>query len=260
MSQFGFTILGSGSSGNAAVIHAPDGNILLDAGFSAKELERRMILREIAPDGIRAILLTHEHSDHVKGCRVFAQKHDIPVFLTAMTCNSLRSKKALPERLVLMTPGAPFELCGLRLEPFSISHDVDAVAFRFIFQNATLGFATDLGCLNHLAINKLHGCNALVIEANHDSAMLRNSSRPLQLKRRILGRMGHLSNDAVMDSLDSLLTNLTHELVFAHLSDECNNAKLLETIAVERLAKLNRSDILPKIAGPLDPMETVWLS
>lgn len=257
--RFGFTILGSGSDGNATVIHSPDGCILLDAGFSTKELCRRMEAMDIDPCVIRAVLITHEHSDHSKGCRVFADKFDIPAYLTPNTCRELGKKNLLPKKKCLITAGSPFTLCGVRTEPFSIAHDVEAIAYVFSYDGQKLGFATDLGHINLLVTQKLKGCHAIVIEANHDMTMLRNSARPLHLKRRIMGRHGHLSNDSTLEALSELLTEDTRELIFAHLSRECNSIELLEELARERLVNLCRSDILFKIAVQAFPLDTVWI-
>ncbi len=257
--HFGFTILGSGSSGNATVLHGPEGCFLLDAGFSMKELCRRMEAMEINPCSIRALLLTHEHQDHIRGCRVFADHFRIPVYLTPDTCRDMAARHLLGEKKCLISPGSPFTLCGLRVEPFSIPHDVDATAYVFTCGERKFGFATDLGHVNMLVMQKLSGCDALVIEANHDTAMLRDSKRPLHVKRRILGRQGHLSNDSVLEALNGLLTEKTRSLTFAHLSGECNDESLLEGLASERLFQLGRADVPFRIARQSAPLETIWL-
>ncbi len=257
---FGFTILGSGSGGNATVIHCPDGNLLLDAGFSAKELTVRMELRRIAPDSIRAILITHEHLDHIKGCRVFADKYGIPVYETPDTARAITSMKKNAEKVVLISPGQKFDLCGLTVEPFSVSHDVaDAVAYTFRADGTKLGYATDLGCTNLLVMTKLQDCDALVLEANYEPEYLKASGRPLHLKRRIMGRHGHLSNQDAMSALESLLGRNTKHLIFAHLSRECNCPDLVAGMARETLDRLCRSDVAFSVAMQEEPLETCWL-
>ncbi len=257
---FGFTILGSGSSGNATVIHCPDGNLLLDAGFSAKELESRMILREIRPESIRAILITHEHSDHIKGCRVFADRYGIPVYETPDTARAVSAAKKNAEKVVLICPGQKFELCGVTVEPFSVSHDVaDAVAYTFRTDCAKLGYATDLGCTNLLVMTKLRDCDALVLEANYEPEYLKGSARPLQTKRRIMSRHGHLSNQDAISAVKELLSVRTKRLVFAHLSRECNCPDLVADMAQEALAQLCRQDIQLAVAKQEEPLNTCWL-
>ena len=257
--KFGITVLGSGSKGNASVIHGPEGLILLDAGFTAKELENRMCACGLHASDIKAIIVTHEHSDHMKGCRVFSNKYGIKTYMTSLTCSGGLRANLLPERKTLFSTGCAFELCGMRIEAFTVPHDVDTVGFVFRVGDRKLGVATDLGHLNMLARQKLHDCAVLVLESNHDKTLLMNSPRPIQLKRRIIGRHGHLSNDDALDSLSELLTEHTHDLILAHLSGECNNMQLLQKLALDRLANLQRRDILLEIAKQEMPLATRWL-
>ena len=258
--KFGITVLGSGSKGNAAVIHGPEGALLLDAGFSARELEKRMEQREIDPDNIAGVLITHTHMDHVKGCRTFADRHKVQAYLTAPSLKDADRCHCLPERKTVINPGTPFELCGITLEPFTLPHDaVDTIGYTFRTEQKKIGVATDLGHLNLLARQKLRGCALLMLEANHEPAMLQASARPIQLKRRILSRHGHLSNEDTVAALEELLTEDSAFLVLAHLSEECNDRSLLEDMAKQALKKMGRTDIFLSIAGQNQPMETVWL-
>ena len=256
---FGITVLGSGSKGNASVIHAPEGLVLLDAGFSGKELENRLGKCGIRPADIKAVLITHEHSDHMKGCRVFSNKYGIRTYMTPLTCAGALRTNLLPERKTLFSTGCAFDLCGMKVEAFTLPHDVDTVGFVFRVGNAKLGVATDLGHLNMLAKQKLHDCSLLMLEANHDKTMLQNSSRPIQLKRRIIGRHGHLSNDDALGAFHELLTAKTGKVILAHLSEECNNSTLLEKLALDRLANLQRQDILLEIAKQDTVLAAEWL-
>ena len=259
--KFGFTILGSGSRGNATVIHTAAGNLLLDAGFSAKEICTRMEKRAIDPASIRALLITHEHEDHIRGCRVFADKFGIPAYETPETARVITYKKMNAANVVLIQPGNKFELCGLTVEPFSVSHDVvDAVAYTFCRNGIKLGYATDLGCTNLLVMNKLRNCKALVLESNYEPEYLRRSAIPLQTKRRIMSRHGHLSNQDAMAALEDLLNEQTEHLVFAHLSSECNCPDLVRKMAEECLCCLNRNDIRIAVAAQDEPLETCWLN
>lgn len=208
---------------------------------------------------IKAIIVTHEHSDHMKGCRVFSNKYGIKTYMTSLTCSGGLRANLLPERKTLFSTGCAFELCGMRIEAFTVPHDVDTVGFVFRVGDRKLGVATDLGHLNMLARQKLHDCAVLVLESNHDKTLLMNSPRPIQLKRRIIGRHGHLSNDDALDSLSELLTEHTHDLILAHLSGECNNMQLLQKLALDRLANLQRRDILLEIAKQEMPLATRWL-
>lgn len=258
--QFGFTILGSGSKGNATVIHCPGGKILLDAGFSAKELCARMAKRGIAPESIGAILITHEHNDHVAGCRVFSDRFGIPSYATPETVRTLKMRKRIGSNVILIDPGGKFNLYGVSIEPFSVPHDVpDAVAFTFRAGTAKLGFATDLGSINFLTVSKLKNCTALVLESNYDPDALRNSKRPLSIKYRITGHQGHLSNQDAMSVLPELLSAHTTRLIFAHLSRECNSPELVLRLAGETLEALRRPDVNVSVASQEEPLETCWI-
>ena len=259
--KFGITVLGSGSQGNAAVIHGPEGAMLLDAGFSARELEKRMQQSGIDPASIRGVLITHSHSDHICGCRVFANRHRIAAYMTAPTLQDAGRTGSLPERKTVIAPGSAFELCGVRVEPFTLPHDApDTIGYAFRSCDKKIGVATDLGHLNLLARQKLRGSSLLMLEANHEPAMLKASGRPIHLKRRILSRHGHLSNEDAMAALEELLTEESRLLILAHLSAECNNCELLAGLAEKTLKNMKRTDILLKIAKQESPLETLWLA
>ena len=259
--DFGFTVLGSGSGGNSTVIHSKHGCFLLDAGFSAKELEKRLNSVGVSPASIQAILITHEHEDHVRGCRVFADRYGIGAYLTSETCRAMANTKFLPEKRMLITPGCAFELSGTTVEPFSIPHDVaDAVAYTFRCDGCKIGYATDLGCVSNLTMTKLRDCDAIVLESNYDPESLRNCARPLHTKRRIMGKHGHLSNSDAMETLRQLLSVKTRFVTLAHLSRECNTPDLVRELAQTMLTDENRTDVSLSIASQNEPLETCWLN
>ncbi|MBE6406401.1 MAG: MBL fold metallo-hydrolase [Lentisphaerae bacterium] len=256
---FGITNLGSGSSGNATVIHGPEGNLLLDAGFSAKELALRMAGAGIDPESIQGILISHGHSDHTKGCRVFSQRYNVPVYTTSVTGKSLYKKNQIPEKVAIFAPGGGFELCGVSIEPFTVPHDAeDTVAFVFRCMDHKIAVATDLGFINTLTRSKLTACDILMMESNHDPRLLMNSQRSLTLKRRIMGRFGHLSNSDALDELPNLLTDRTKCLIFGHLSEECNDREMLEAMTLDKLSGMSRTDILFHIAAQEYFLPTFW--
>ena len=231
MTRVSVISLFSGSDGNCTAVVCGNDTLLIDAGRSARAIGSALDAAGIAADSIRAVFITHEHSDHMKGCRVFSNKYGIKTYMTSLTCSGGLRANLLPERKTLFSTGCAFELCGMRIEAFTVPHDVDTVGFVFRVGDRKLGVATDLGHLNMLARQKLHDCAVLVLESNHDKTLLMNSPRPIQLKRRIIGRHGHLSNDDALDSLSELLTEHTHDLILAHLSGECNNMQLLQKLA-----------------------------
>lgn len=260
--SFGCTILGSGSSGNASVIHGPDGNLLLDAGFSAVEIRRRLEKAGVDPASIRAILVTHAHPDHVhlSGCAALAKRLDIPVYLMRESIPELQQRSInIPSNVVFFQPGFGFELCGIQIAPFEVSHDVHAVGYTFSVHGHKIGFATDLGFVSNLVKTRLGGCELLVLESNYDPVMLRNSKRSLTLKRRIASRIGHLSNANAMEALEELLAPETKHLVLAHISRECNASELVVELAEARLAELHRQDVALRLARRDAPIETIAL-
>lgn len=240
----GITALGSGSSGNAFVLHSRHGNYLIDAGFSRKELCVRMQKCDIAPESIRGILISHEHSDHVKGCRVFADEFDIPAYVSCEVADYLYSKKQLPQKVVEFISGSSFELPGITVMPFKVRHDaLDPVGFKFTVNQCCIALATDLGCMEKSVAEELYNANILILEANYDLKMLLESDRKQSLKHRIMGRSGHLDNRTTAAALGELLGPRTRSLLLAHISSECNNRELLEALISKELDGLERSDI-----------------
>ena len=256
----GVAVLGSGSQGNAVAILTGDTVILLDAGFSGIELHRRLESAGIEASRISAIVITHEHDDHIKGLRVSANQWQIPVFCNRLTAAAIRDRSAAPERLQLFTPGAPFDVGKIRIQPFSIPHDaVDPVGFTFTVNGVKIGVATDLGHASHLVCQHLLECDLLILESNHDVAMLHNSGRPWSLKKRILGRHGHLSNDDSMALLQKVIHPRTRHVIFAHASQECNRYELIEKCASTCLAGLGRTDLRPLVARQAACLPVLWL-
>jgi phosphoribosyl 1,2-cyclic phosphodiesterase len=215
-------ILGSGSRGNA--IYVSDGvtSILIDAGFSAREIDRRMRHRGLDPAGLSAILVTHEHTDHVRGIERLVRRHRLPVYLTAGTCQVATALRELPE-VYPFACGCEFRINSLAIRPFSISHDArDPAAFRIGANGSRIGIATDLGQVTSLVREHLRGCRMLIVEANHDEGMLMEGPYPWFLKQRIRGRTGHLANHETGRLLADLLHPGLERVVLAHLS-EINN-------------------------------------
>lgn len=243
------------------VVHTPEGGLLIDAGFSARELRRRLHEAGVPEESLRAILVTHEHDDHVKGLRVLSKLLNLPVYANRETASVMRDHGKAPEQhLHLFTPGAAFAIGGFTVEPFSIPHDAaDPMAFAIHWGAFKAGIVTDLGHANPLAQHHLGGCDVLVVESNHDPEMLWNSSRPLALKQRIRGKCGHLSNAACAELVGRILAPRTRHLVLAHASQECNRYELVEQTAVECLRRLGRVDLRPCVARQACWLPAVWV-
>lgn len=258
----GLSVLGSGSAGNAMVIHGADGGLLIDAGFSATELRRRLEQAGIPEGWVRAILITHEHHDHVQGLRLCARAWSVPVYCTRLTGDQIRERghAESDQALHLFTPGAPFEFQGFRVEPFTIPHDAaDPVGFTVHWGDRKIAVVTDLGHANGLVHLHLNACDGLVVESNHDVGMLMNSRRPMHLKHRIRGRHGHLSNLECMELLRHVLHARTRYVVLVHASRECNRYELVERCIAECLTGLGRADVATHVARQDVILPTLWV-
>lgn len=222
--MIGYCPLASGSKGNCVYLSTPHCKILIDAGISARAITQKLAEINVNIHDIDAILITHEHSDHIQGLRVLAFKYQIPVFANHETAKGIVEHFHDCPKFKIFSTGETFEFAGLKIHPFSIQHDTpDPVAFTIHFEGLKLGFCTDLGFVSSLVRSQLLQCDYLYIEANHEPSMVHASSRPAVYKQRVLGRSGHLSNQACGE----LLTQIAHpdlkHVHLAHLSEECNS-------------------------------------
>lgn len=221
------TILGSGSSGNCAVISTERTTLLLDAGLSAKQICLRMEACGFSLDALDGILLTHEHQDHTGGIEVLSRKRQVPLFCTALTQETLASslgfRKPPPWRL--MTTGSAFEFQDLRIESFPVPHDaVDPVGFVIADEESRLGVLSDVGFVTNLIKDRLRHSDSLFIEANYDTQLLENDTkRPWATKQRISSRHGHLSNEQAAELVRDVGHSGLSHVVLGHLSDDCND-------------------------------------
>ena len=227
-----FASLGSGSEGNALVVQLPrDGGFLLvDCGFALKEVGRRLARLQLHLSELRAVLVTHEHSDHVGGVFRLAAAAAVPVYLTYGTREGSRRLPTFDEAACrLISPDQPIDVNGLEVTPFPVPHDArEPVQFIFDDGRSRLGLLTDIGRSTPHVVAALAGLSALVLEANHDRTMLAEGKYPPSLKRRIGGDFGHLENQAAAGILDSLDRRRLHTVVAAHLSRHNNRAELAQ--------------------------------
>jgi phosphoribosyl 1,2-cyclic phosphodiesterase len=226
---FSLTVLGSGSNGNCALLATETSRILIDAGFSARQICQRLESIGVRPECLDAILITHEHSDHVTGLEVFCRKYKVPIYSNPRTAESLRCG-ILAEYGVwrLFETGAAFNINDIEVQTFYVPHDaVDPVAFVFASGNGSIGFLTDLGYAPRLALERLRGVHTLMIETNHDERMLQDDAkRPWSVKQRILSRHGHLSNLAAARLVADIAGDRLCRVILGHLSRECNTPEL----------------------------------
>lgn len=227
--KFRFTVLSSGSTGNATLIEHGDVRVLLDAGLSAKRLEQLLAERGVAPDGLQCILVTHEHSDHVKGLGAMARKYKLPVYANMNTWNELERAVGdlSDDQRVAFKTGDVLSFGDLSVESFPISHDAaEPVAYNFQVGGVKLSIATDIGYLSPIVREKTRDADVLVLESNHDVGMLRVGRYPWNVKRRILSDVGHLSNEAAGEALCELIGERTKRVYLAHLSRDHNQMDL----------------------------------
>jgi len=249
MGKVEFCALGSGSKGNSFALKYGTKVMLVDAGFSRKEMLHRLELCGLDPAEILGVLLTHEHNDHVKGCRVLCNALEIPLYCSGRTAGYLQKKNELPEKVTCFEPGDHFCIEDFDVNPFPVQHDaIDPVGFVIGCGTLKIGIATDLGEVNHLGRVRLRGCDALVLESNYDREMLYQSDRDLFLKRRINGRNGHLGNMDCAAALPELLSDMTKLLMLVHVSSECNTYDLVQSIGSEILHKSGRDRVQLTVA------------
>jgi phosphoribosyl 1,2-cyclic phosphodiesterase len=236
-----FAVLGSGSGGNCTFFATEKVKVLVDAGFSGRETERRLAGIGERLENVSAILVTHEHSDHVGGLSRLAKKYKIPVYITAATRAALSPQVTLTV-VEYISPGHCFQIADLTVEPFTIPHDcVDPVAFRLTVAGVRVALATDLGYLPENVKHYLRGCQAMILESNHDLEMLRTGPYPWHLKQRVMGRTGHLSNTALCDFLrGEEFDGETQTVILAHLSEQNNHPQLAQMEAARALEMRSR--------------------
>jgi len=277
-----FTILGSGSSGNCTYVETAETRLLIDAGFSPRQLRQRLATIGRAPENLSAILLTHEHSDHISGLPGLADKLQIPIYCNrgtqdgtiwafksrwtskkAPVLEGLEGTDAIRKKMDwrLFTTGAGFEIGDVAVETFSIPHDAqDPVGFLVRAPGVNIGFATDLGHMTKLVIERTRAAHVLVLESNHDVKLLQDCPhRPWSLKQRILGRHGHLSNEAAADAAEQIITAELKHLYLGHLSSQCNKPEIARRVMHDRLLKMGAAHVALQIAAQDVPAATLEL-
>jgi phosphoribosyl 1,2-cyclic phosphodiesterase len=237
------SLLASGSRGNCTLVATSSTRILVDAGLSGRETFKRLHSLEQRPDSISAILITHEHSDHVAGLERLATKLKIPVFLTEATHHSwnraMRDQQGEVPKLSKtehFSSGRSFRVGDIEVSPFTIPHDaIDPVGFTFRAEGIKIGLATDLGYMPVSVRNHLRGSTVLVMESNHDVEMLRTGPYPWSVKQRVMSRVGHLSNDSLAEFFANDYDGVAEYVILAHLSEQNNHPELARASAEHAL-------------------------
>jgi phosphoribosyl 1,2-cyclic phosphodiesterase len=254
-----FSLLGSGSNGNAILIASPTGKILVDNGLSLRKLQERAASLHLHLDDLKAVFITHEHMDHVNGVGVLSRRLNVPVYMTQGTFEALPDGVGKIPRIEIFEPGDSIAIDDLEVTSFSVSHDAaDPVNFVVRSGGVQLGLAGDLGHASHLVKNRLTGSHALVLESNYCPDMLRQGSYPHAVQQRIRGSRGHLSNADMCSLLASLVHDALQLVVLVHVSKENNTRKRAHDMAARVIeshparvfvARQDRATRLFEIAG-----------
>lgn len=247
-----FASLGSGSKGNATIVQHGNTNLMIDCGFSVKELQRRLARLDLELGDLSAVLLTHEHSDHVSGIGPLTRKYAVPVYATTGTWHQLDMDPAQKESgHHCINSHENFAIGDVEVQPYPVPHDAKEPC-QFVFNDGAvrLGTLTDTGHITPHINAMLSGCDALLLECNHDSDMLQNSAYPWTLKQRVGGHLGHLSNDQAAQYLENTDCSGFKHFVAAHLSEKNNHPNLVrESMAAALGCTGEEIDIIDQESG-----------
>ena len=250
-----FVSLGSGSRGNATLIEAEGTRLLLDCGFAARELEQRLARLAVAADSLDAILVTHEHQDHIRGVGAVARRYSLPVWLSHGTRRCGRLGEVTDIRL-LPSDHTPFAIGDIEVSPFPVPHDArEPVQFVFQSKRSRLGVLTDTGTVTPHILSMLRSCNALLLECNHDPQMLASGPYPPSLQRRVGGSLGHLSNRQAGELLGKLDPARLQHLVAGHLSERNNRPELARDALLAAAPAIE-----PRLSITCQDRETGWFA
>jgi len=255
-----FTILGSGSSGNCAYLETGETRLLIDAGFSPRQIRQRLSTIGRAPEGLNGILITHEHSDHISGLAGLANRLRIPIYCNRPTCDAMEYATGEKFDCRIFETRSSFEVGDVRVDSFDIPHDAaDPVGYLLHTSAGRIGFLTDLGHATKAVLDRVRDANVLVLESNHDLKMLQESGRPWSLKQRIAGRHGHLSNDDAANAAQVLMSAELRHLYLGHLSRECNRPQLALDVMQKRLSQIGARHVKLEITDQRVPCPTLLL-
>lgn len=240
-----FTILGSGSGGNCAYLEAGETRLLIDAGFSGRQIRQRLAAIGRSPESLTGIIVTHEHSDHIQGLAVLAGKLGLPVYCNRLTREAIETALKTTLNFRVFQTGASFEVGEIGIDTFSVPHDAyDPVGFLLHTAAGRIGFLTDLGHATKLILERVRTANVLLLEANHDHGLLtEDTKRPWSVKQRILSRHGHLSNEAAAKVATEVMNAELKHLFLGHLSGDCNRPELALGCVQKQMAAIGATHL-----------------
>ncbi|NJR43395.1 MAG: MBL fold metallo-hydrolase [Akkermansiaceae bacterium] len=252
-----FTVLGSGSLGNAAVVECGGLRLMIDAGLSAKQLSLRLKQIGIEPASLNGILLTHEHGDHVRGLKVFLKQNPLPVFTTPATARVVREAGIEGGKWKFFEAGQAFAIGEIAIETFAIQHDaVDPVGFVIGHDSQRLGFLSDAGFVTRSMTERLRKLDGIFVEANYDEVLLESDTkRPWSIKQRISSRHGHLSNSQVTELIKDISHPDLKRVVLGHLSSDCNTPETILSKLRHCLGELDHHHVELHCVGQDEPSE-----
>lgn len=222
-----FSVLGSGSNGNALYVESGKTSILIDAGFSGKEIEKRLAIHGKELSELKGLFLTHEHGDHIQGAGVISRRCSLPVYANHGTFKGSEKRVKKLHKRVEFETGSICEVQDLEIRSFRISHDtLDPVGYIISDGKHSIACCTDTGSVTHLIANRLSNCDALILEFNHDLTMLKNGPYPFPLQQRVRSNQGHLANNDAAAFLKSLIHDKLQQVILAHLSETNNRADI----------------------------------
>jgi phosphoribosyl 1,2-cyclic phosphodiesterase len=238
-------VLGSGSKGNCTLLATEKTRLLIDAGLSCRETYARLAAIGEPADGLDAVVISHEHGDHINGLRVLAPGGNLPIYVSGPTYEALRWDEETKKKIKRsdFASGQKFTIGDIEITPFPIPHDaVDPVAFTFDAQGVRIGLVTDLGYVSEVVKQRVKGCHGLIFESNHDLEMLKIGPYPWDVKQRVMSRHGHLSNNATAAFLAEDFDGTAQVLVLAHLSETNNHPEIARLSAEQALAQHSRGE------------------
>ncbi|NOY22303.1 MAG: MBL fold metallo-hydrolase [Acidobacteria bacterium] len=246
------SVLASGSRGNSTYIRFQDHSFLIDCGLSCRALEGRLAAIGVDPASIEGIFLTHEHSDHIQSVHTFSRRFSAPIYTTEATYQAAGLAEKKHVGLIPIVSGKLFSpISGVDIFPCPVPHDaVDPVGFIFQYEDVRVSQVTDLGYVTELVACEAKGSRLLLVESNHDPQMLKMSQYPWELKQRIMGRRGHLSNQAAAELVKRAVTEQTEQVILTHLSEENN---LPDIALMTTLQKLNGQVPVVTVASQREP-------
>ena len=252
-------VLASGSSGNCIYVGTESTHILIDAGLSGRATRNRLEQIGVQLAAIQAIVLTHEHSDHISGLAVLHSRHGIKLYANAGTIEAVRlGAKMNALAWHVFTTGSTFQIGDISLDPFSVSHDAyEPVGFVAASGPVRVGIATDIGVSTHLVRERLKDCRAVIIESNHDEHLLANARRPWSLKQRIAGRQGHFSNQHAAELIAEIAGPGLSQVFLSHLSSDCNRPDLALQATQTALNRQGSARVRVQVTFP-DRISEVW--